>query len=198
MVYLIFDDMNQCSEQEVARLLPFASPQRREQAMRYQHIFGQFCCLKSYVMLCELLTEWGRINQQKVPCKPEFLYNEYGAPYIEGCLHFSISHCKHGIAVVINETPVGIDIETVRPFNDELVRKTMNIDEQQYINSSEKPDYEFVRLWTRKEAYLKLLGTGIVDDLHHTLDDACCIDWIELSDERANYICTIAQHATIS
>ena len=72
MLYRIFDDMTQCSEQEVARLLPIASSQRREQALRYAHTFGQFCCLKSYEMLTALLAS-----------TPSFLYNEYGAPYLE-------------------------------------------------------------------------------------------------------------------
>ena len=46
MLYRIFDDMTQCSEQEVARLLPLVSDQRREQALRYKHTFGQYCCLQ--------------------------------------------------------------------------------------------------------------------------------------------------------
>ena len=41
MQYCIFDDMNQCSEQEVARLLDIASKQRQEQALAYKHLFGQ-------------------------------------------------------------------------------------------------------------------------------------------------------------
>ena len=55
MLYQIFDDMTQCSEQEVARLLPLVSAQRREQALRFTHLFGQYCCLKSYEMLQQLL-----------------------------------------------------------------------------------------------------------------------------------------------
>ena len=55
MLYKIFSDMTECSEQEVARLLPLVSEQRREQALRYTHTFGQYCCLKSYEMLTALL-----------------------------------------------------------------------------------------------------------------------------------------------
>ena len=184
--------MNECSEQEIARLLPLVSEQRREQALRYKHSFGQFCCLKSYIILCELLAEWGRKNQQLVPLLPEFLYNEYGAPYIAGGPHFSISHCKHGIAVVINNTPVGIDIEVVRPFKDDLMQKTMNSAEQQHIISSTHPNKEFIRLWTQKEAYLKLKGTGIITDLHNTLAQKQDIVWKEVSNFQLEYICTIA------
>ena len=192
MLYQIFDDMTQCSEQTIARLLPLVSHQRREQALRFQHIFGQFCCLQSYVMLCQLLAEWGRIHQLPVSEKPTFLYNDYGAPYIEDGPYFSISHCKTGIAVAVSENPIGIDIEAIRTFSPDLMRKTMNITEQQRITSSTTPDVEFIRLWTQKEAILKLQGTGIIYDLHHVLDDLQNITWQEFMHTSPDYICTIA------
>lgn len=188
MLYRIFDDMTQCSEQEVARLLPIASSQRREQALRYAHTFGQFCCLKSYEMLTALLAS-----------TPSFLYNEYGAPYLENGPYFSISHCKQGIAVAVSETPIGIDIEAIRPFNEGLMRKTMNSEEQTHILSSLNPEIEFIRLWTRKEAYVKMQGTGIIADMHDILCDVSDVSWEEVIDIEKRFICTICQtHVQIS
>jgi 4'-phosphopantetheinyl transferase len=192
MLYRIFDDMTQCSEQEVARLLPLVSAQRREQALGYKHTFGQYCCLQSYKMLCELLAEWSRVHQLPINQQPIFLYNYYGAPYIEGGPHFSISHCKRGIAVAVSENPIGIDIEAIRTFSPELMRKTMNEDEQLRITSSAIPEVEFIRFWTQKEALLKLQGTGIISDLHHVLTHAQDIFWTEISPLDKGYICTIA------
>ena len=195
MLYRIFDDMTQCSEQEVARLLPLVSAQRREQALGYKHTFGQYCCLQSYKMLCELLAEWSRVHQLPINQQPIFLYNDYGAPYIEGGPYFSISHCKRGIAVAVSENPIGIDIEAIRTFSPELMRKTMNEDEQLRITSSAIPDVEFIRLWTQKEALLKLQGTGIISDLHHVLTHAHDVSWTEISPLDKGYICTIASLA---
>ena len=192
MLYRIFDDMTQCSEQEVARLLPLVSAQRREQALRYKHTFGQYCCLQSYTMLCDLLAEWGRVHQLPINQQPIFLYNDYGAPYIEGGPHFSISHCKRGIAVAVSENPIGIDIEVIRTFSPDLMRKTMNEDEQLRITSSATPDVEFIRFWTQKEALLKLQGTGIISDLHHVLAHVQDVFWTEISPLDKGYICTIA------
>lgn len=184
--------MTQCSEQEVARLLPLVSAQRREQALRYKHTFGQYCCLQSYKMLCELLAEWSRVHQLPINQQPIFLYNDYGAPYIEGGPHFSISHCKRGIAVAVSENPIGIDIESIRSFKPELMRKTMNEDEQLRITSSAIPEVEFIRFWTQKEALLKLRGTGIISDLHHVLAHVQEVFWTEISPLDKGYICTIA------
>ena len=188
--------MTQCSEQTVARLLPLVSLQRREQALRYQHTFGQFACLQSYLMLCQLLAEWGRTHSFNLSpltfhLSPTFLYNDYGAPYIEGGPYFSISHCKTAIAVAVSENPIGIDIEGIRTFKPELMRKTMSPAEQQRISSSATPEVEFIRLWTQKEALLKLQGTGIISDLHHVLDHTLDLSWTEISHLSPDYICTI-------
>lgn len=167
MTYLLFDDMTQCTEQEVARLLPLVSDQRREQALAYKHLLGQFCCLKSYELLLQLFTHY----PLPITHYPTFLYNEYGAPYLERGPYFSISHCKNAIAVAISDTPIGIDIEHLRTAKPELVARTMNEVEQERIWQSESPDWTFTQLWTQKEAVLKMLGTGItsLDGIKNTL-----------------------------
>ena len=183
MQYLIFDDMTQCNEQEIARLLPLVSDQRREQALGYKHLFGQFCCLKSYELLMQLLASCGRqtpdagfstLDTGRRPPDtgfPLFLYNEYGAPRLEHGLCFSISHCKHAIAVAISEKPIGIDIEHIRAAKPELVERTMNEQEQNEIWAAASPDIAFTRLWTQKEAVLKMQGTGIlsINEMKNTL-----------------------------
>ena len=149
MEVLIFDHMDQCSEAEVQRMLPRVSEQRREQALKYKHLFGQFCCLKSWLMLEERLRVMGY-------GLPDFQYNEHGKPYIEGGPYFSISHCKEGIAVAIDDQPIGIDIEAIRHANEDLIERTMNEEERVGMD-----DRKFTRLWTQKEAVVKAEGVGI-------------------------------------
>lgn len=189
MIYQLYDNMDQCSEQEIARLLPLVSEQRRRQAMKYTHIFGQYCCLKSYELLIELLREW---KWEEFENKlPEFKYNEYGTPYLEDGPYFSISHSKRGIAVAISDTPIGIDIECIRNVDEGLIRKTMNSEEQKFIRSNSRPEIEFIRLWTRKEAYVKMKGTGIISDMHAILTNVSSVNWKEIVNIESGYICTI-------
>jgi 4'-phosphopantetheinyl transferase len=175
MTYFIVDDMAQCTEQEVARLLGVVSAQRRAQALAYKHLQGQYCCLKSYEMLIHLL----HATPYACHTPPTFLYNEHGQPRIEGGPCFSISHCKNAIAVAISHSPIGIDIEHLRTAKPELVARTMNQGEQERIWQSENPDWAFTELWTQKEAVLKMLGTGItsIDGIKNTL---VALDNIEL------------------
>jgi len=161
----IFDDMSQVTEAEVQRMLPLVDAQRREEALRYKHVFGQFACLKSWLMLKELLKPLG-IKDLKMD------FNEHGKPFLTHYpnIHFNLSHCKNGIAVVVDFAPVGIDIESFRKDNIALLRKTMNPTEAEWISTSPDPVETFTQFWTKKEAVVKLRGTGIIDDLHHVLD----------------------------
>lgn len=188
MTYRIFDDMTQCSEQEIARLLPLVSVQRREQALRYNHVFGRYCCLKSYELLIELLYE--RSGERDLP---DFIYNEHGTPYLDHGPYFSISHCKEGIAVAVSDSPIGIDIEGIRNVDVSLIHKTMNEEECRLILSSYEPNKEFIRYWTRKEAFVKMQGTGIISDMHSILSEVSSVQWQEIADKDSRYICTICK-----
>lgn len=190
MIYQIHDNMAECSEQEVARLLPLVSEQRRRQAMSYKHLFGRYCCLKAYVMLMELLQQWSGDDRQNCP---EFLYNEHGAPSLAQGPYFSISHCKQGIAVAVSDRPIGIDIEGWRRVDEALVRRTMNSQELAQIHASAEPEKAFIHLWTRKEAYVKMLGTGIISDMHALLDNTDDILWHEQCNTEKGYICSICE-----
>lgn len=198
MRYIVFDDMAQCTPAEVTRLMPLASAQRQAQALRYSHTFGQFCCLKSYEMLLTLLREWGREHNTDTydTFPPEFLYNDHGQPRLLGGPHFSISHCKEAIAVCVDDTSVGIDVESIRVLRPELVAKAMSIKEQNLIAASVSQEWAFTRLWTQKEALLKLRGTGIIADLRNTLDDCAGVSFLTMDNPLHNYVLTIASQKT--
>ena len=161
----IFDDMTQVTEAEVQRMLPLVDVQRREEALRFKHLFGQFACLKSWLMLNALLRPLGIDDL-------EMEYNEHGKPFLvhHPEVHFNLSHCKNGIATVVDFSPVGIDIESFRKGSTALINRTMNPAEAEWIRSSSEPIETFTQFWTKKEAVVKLRGTGIIDDLHHVLD----------------------------
>ncbi len=164
-MFSIFDDMTQVCEAEVQRMLPLVNGQRRDEALRYKHLFGQFACLKSWMMLEGLLRPLG-VNDLEIG------KNEHGKPYLIRCpeVHFNLSHCKNGIAVAVDFSPVGIDIESFRSGSLALVHKTMSPAEAAWIQASSEPVETFTQFWTKKEAVVKLRGTGITDDLHHVLD----------------------------
>ena len=160
----IFDRMEECTAQEVQRLLPLVSDQRREQALRYKHVLGQYCCLKSWLMVIDQVETRQKPGKDQVntPLKcPMWEYNEHGKPFWTDGPYFSISHCKAGIAVAVDEEPIGIDIETIRSADEGLIKRVMSAEEQEMIEQAEDPARVFTRLWTQKEAVVKAQGTGI-------------------------------------
>jgi 4'-phosphopantetheinyl transferase len=185
MRFVVFDKMDECTEAEVQRMLPLVSATRREQALRYKHTFGQFCCLKSWLMLQE--REW-LPNEQ-------WAYNEHGKPYIPNGLEFSISHCKEGIAVAVDAKPIGIDIEGIRHAEEDLIRRVMNAEEQEKVRSGANEQEQariFTRLWTQKEALVKAQGVGIAsfEQLQQVL--AQNDEWTIETHEEEKYIYSIA------
>ena len=144
------------------------SPQRREQALKFKFEQGQRLSVLAYLLLKKGLREAYGITEN-----PVFEYGEHGKPSIVGHpeIHFNLSHCKEAVVCAVSDSPVGADVESIREYHESLVRYTMNDDEVHQIESSEHPDVAFIRLWTMKEAVLKLIGTGISNDIKNVLVD---------------------------
>jgi phosphopantetheinyl transferase len=91
-------------------------------------------------------------------------------PYIDGFpLFFNISHTRNAFALAFCDTnEVGIDLEEVNRELEfkSIIRRFFSASERTYI--LESPDdsiNRFFLLWTRKEALLKAIGTGIISNL---------------------------------
>ena len=93
----------------------------------------------------------------------KWLTAENGKPYIENCpVHFSISHAGEIVAVALSEnSPVGVDVERVRPMREGFAARYFNDADQALIRTAEDPDEALIRFWTAKEAVGKYLGTGL-------------------------------------
>ena len=143
------------------------SAQRREQALKFKYELGQRLCVLAYLLLKKGLLEGYGITEN-----PVFEYNEHGKPSIVGHpeIYFNLSHCKEAVVCVVSDRPVGVDVESIREYKESLVRYTMNDQEIQEIESSAEPAVTFIRFWTMKEATLKLIGTGISNDIKTVLD----------------------------
>ena len=143
------------------------SEQRREQVLKFKHEQGQRLCVLAYQLLKRGLREEYGITEN-----PVFEYNAHGKPSIIGHseICFNLSHCKEAAVCAISSRPVGVDVESIREYKESLVRYTMNDLEISLIESDSSPDVTFIRLWTMKEATLKLSGRGISNDMKTVID----------------------------
>lgn len=95
----------------------------------------------------------------------ELLYNPYHRPYFNATFDFNVSHAGNRvICCATTRGKVGIDIELSGPVNFDY-DNYFTTTEQQNIRSKKDPDTEFFKHWTRKEALLKAIGTGVYTPL---------------------------------
>ena len=172
---------------DLAAGLQEISEQRREQALRFKFEQGQRTCVLAYLLLKRALREEYGIMEN-----PIFEYNEHGKPSIvdHPDIFFNLSHCKEAAVCVISDHPVGIDVESIREYKESLVRYTMNDAEIREIESSENPASAFIRLWTMKEATMKLVGTGISNDMKNVIDTTT---YHYTTVDRRQYIYTVCE-----
>lgn len=189
MIY-INDSIANITEKELEDAIMRLPEWRKAQTMRFKHLQGQKECALSYLLLCKALEDLDISNQ------PTFIYGENGKPTLKEYpdVHFNMSHCKVAVACAISDKPVGIDIEVLGRYNERLARYTMNEEELQEIDCAENRDIAFTRLWTMKEATMKLTGEGISTNvrsvLHHSYNIIIYKTFVNV--ERG-YVATVAE-----
>ncbi|CAN5435499.1 mutanobactin A biosynthesis phosphopantetheinyl transferase MubP [soil metagenome] len=125
---------------------------------------------------------------------------KFDKPYFDDNIHFNISHSGLYTICAISETnTVGIDVEQVNEipltdFNDFFYKEEW----QNVLTSSDRLK-AFYTLWTKKEAFLKVIGAGlnvplnkvvIKDDTIHWENADWLLQEINLEPTHICYLCT--------
>ena len=100
----------------------------------------------------------------------EISYEARGKPRLGGRhadhdLHFNVSHSQSRALLAFGRSPLGVDLEAIRPVRDmeELANRFLSERESRTLNLLPAPVRRraFFACWTRKEAYVKAIGTGL-------------------------------------
>lgn len=75
---------------------------------------------------------------------------------------FNLSHVEGLVAVALSEQELGLDVETTRRNTDihNVGKRQYTASELAWMRAQVDPHRAFFKLWTLKEAYLKLTGEG--------------------------------------
>ena len=83
--------------------------------------------------------------------------------------HFNLSHSGRYIALAVGPSPVGVDVEQLRPTMDwdAIAKRFFAADEQRWLAGFDEAERQrrFIALWTRKESLLKATGEGVAGGL---------------------------------
>lgn len=116
----------------------------------------------------ELFVRYYTVSRRNIKnCNIKFEENEYGKLYLADLqdLYFNISHSQNAVVVAFSRHENGIDIEKIRNIDLNIAKHCFSIEENEYIRNSRKQLSSFWEIWTKKEAYLKYVGVGIVNKL---------------------------------
>ena len=80
-------------------------------------------------------------------------------------IFFNISHSSDIFGLCIADSPVGLDVEVIRPIPNaaKLAKRFFSAIEHQQIAEMDETSasLQFLKLWTRKEAVIKAAGVGV-------------------------------------
>lgn len=107
------------------------------------------------------ISEWCDIPPESIV----FETREHGKPYAKDLkIEFNISHSGNMVVCAVDDKPIGIDIEQIRPIDLKLAKRFCTKQELTYLfdgANNKEILARFFKLWTAKEAYSKCLGKGL-------------------------------------
>ena len=156
------------SESEVSSFQKSLSPQEQEKATRFRFVRDRNSYIITHAMLRTILGNY----LDSEPAEIEFIVNDFGKPSLAGKyrkLHFNLSHRSGLSALAFSpKSEIGVDIEKIdSKFDFDLIAKAhFSEAENSFIDAKQDESRKrFYTVWTRKEALLKAIGTGIGENL---------------------------------
>jgi phosphopantetheinyl transferase len=133
--------------------------------LRLRAVAGRNSAMASKILLRLGLSQ--AVNYRVAPDEWRFQRTIHGKPMVTDSfpdINFSVSHVDALTIVAVSSTlNLGIDVETIdQHLNRSVVSGFCHANEQCALEGlpQHQMEREFIRLWTQKEAYTKLIGLG--------------------------------------
>lgn len=158
MKFSIFNIKN-LSEADFSKAFENMSEERKTRCLRYKFTDDRRRMAFSDELLRGLLAEQYGVDENEVIIKN--LPSGKPVAEVKGKEIFvSITHSGDFVASAVSDTPVGIDLEVKREFKTSVL-KALKEEEREFIEKSKDKTSAFLKIWTAKEAYVKLTGQGL-------------------------------------
>ncbi|MGE5342618.1 MAG: 4'-phosphopantetheinyl transferase family protein [Candidatus Omnitrophota bacterium] len=145
-------------------LLNYVSPEKRVRIKKFVREEDRLRGLFADLLIRHVIREKLGIPNKDI----DFTTNYYGKPALKGRddIEFNLSHSGEWVVGVIDNHPVGIDVEQIQSIDLDISKHYFSEDEHfDLMNKSDKFDY-FFTLWSLKESYIKILGKGLSHPLN--------------------------------
>lgn len=135
------------SKLDTEKEYPLISIYRREKILKLKSDKNKKLSLGAELLLIYALKKY----YKDIMLPLEFSFGKYGKPEIPG-IQFSLAHASDVAVCAVSDKAVGVDIERIDRKSDRVAKRAFSENEQKF---------EFVYIWTRKEAAVKADGGGI-------------------------------------
>ncbi|MFW5427892.1 MULTISPECIES: 4'-phosphopantetheinyl transferase family protein [Bacillus] len=149
------------ARQQIDCLKPFVSPAKRAAAERFRFLVDARRTLLGEVLVRQMIHDMYDLPIDQIV----FATEGNGKPVVRHIpsFHFNLSHSGDWVVCVIDDAPVGIDIEEIKPIDLAIAKRFFSADEYEDLLSqpAERQEAYFFHLWSMKEAFIKLTGKGL-------------------------------------
>lgn len=168
-------DIRNLSDTEYYKCYSLMSEEKQDQVNRFQFTDDKKRTVTGEMLARLAIAGWCNVSPESIV----FYKDKNGKSFAE-CLavEFNISHSQDIVVCAVDNKPVGIDIEKIRPINLNVAKRICTDEELAYLFGYTPNDEDFKQLpnnttltrffeiWTAKEAYGKCIGIGISNLKH--------------------------------
>ncbi len=165
------------SDESYIHYYSLMSEEKKRRVDRFRYENDKKRTVVGEMLVRRAISEWCDVPEESIV----FETTAHGKPYAKDLnVEFNISHSADMVVCAVDATPVGVDIEKIRPVDLNTVKRIFNEEETRYIfgRAPDVEDYNhylndavlqrFFELWTKKEAYGKFVGMGLFAETNET------------------------------
>jgi 4'-phosphopantetheinyl transferase len=151
--------------EEYLQYFDIISEERREKVLRLHSEHSKIISTITSVFARECIEKLTGIPAES----QKFYFNEHGKPFLADIesFCFNVSHSAACIAFVHSNKPIGVDVEKIKIFDSRLPKRFFTEHERMMLDAADEKDFEFGRIWTTKEAYIKMKGSTLANMVRH-------------------------------
>ncbi len=163
-------DIRDLTDAEYNKWYLLMNTDKQRRVDRFRFVDDKKRTVAGEMLARKAIAEWCSVAPESI----EFGIKELGKPYAKDlAVEFNISHSGDMVVCAVDDKPIGIDIEQIRPIDLAVAKRIFTNEELLYLfgRTPTEQDFTFAtnteiltrffELWTAKEAYVKCVGIGI-------------------------------------
>ena len=163
-------DIRDLTDAEYNKWYSLMSTDKQHRVDRFRFVDDKKRTVAGEMLARKAIAEWCGIAPESIT----FGIKEHGKPYAKDLtVEFNISHSGDMVVCAVDNKPIGIDIEQIRPIDLSVAKRICTEEELLYLFGHVPTEQDFTyttdtkiltrffELWTAKEAYGKCVGDGI-------------------------------------